>query len=339
MLNQRGVSSNLLAAAGMNLPVAYNNIECSAFPRDRRSECWETRVRDDYGVAFKSKGPMKSGYMRSRALGRCSIHAISVPMAHRAARIEEDETVIFANIQINNEGARFCGRREFALKPGGLALYACSDLYHLDFDGASDFLTIGVPAGELARQMPNLAAHLEGPLDYDPALIKLLATTTAGLISVNRSQNQIVNDALDTALMNMLVAALKSGENQQAIQGGFGAHATLQRIRAHVCETLDDPDLTPAKVADTMGITVGYLHKIFLASGTTLMKYVLSERLERCRTDIAQLEKSRSLSQIAYSWGFNDASHFSRSFRNRFGVSPTEYRRQMQNREANFLES
>lgn|GEM_PF-984759 len=339
MLNHCNVSRNLLTAAGMNLPVSVNHIECSAFPRDQRSEYWETRVRADYGVAFKSKSPMKSGHMRSRALGRCSIHEISVPLAHRAARIEEDATVIFANIQLDNEGARFCGRREFALKPGGLALYACSDLYHLDFDGASNFLTIGVPAAELARQMPSLADHLEGPLDYDPVLIKLLATTTASLVAASLSPNQVVNDALDTALMNMLVAALKSGENRTGNHGGFGAHATLQRIRVHVCDNLDDPDLGPAKVADAMGITVGYLHKIFLASGTTLMKYVLSERLERCRTDIAQLEKSRSLSQIAYSWGFNDASHFSRSFRNRFGISPTEYRRQVQNRNAAYRQN
>jgi len=33
-----------------------------------------------------------------------------------------------------------------------------------------------------------------------------------------------------------------------------------------------------------------------------------------------------SVSRIAFSWGFNDAAHFSRAFRARFGCSPRELR-------------
>jgi len=37
---------------------------------------------------------------------------------------------------------------------------------------------------------------------------------------------------------------------------------------------------------------------------------------------------NRSVSEVAYSWGFNDPAHFSRTFRSRFGISPTQCRRQ-----------
>ena len=83
-----------------------------------------------------------------------------------------------------------------------------------------------------------------------------------------------------------------------------------------------------------MGITVSYLHKIFLQNNTTMMQYVLAERLELCRRDIAKADRSGGISQVAYGWGFNDASHFSRSFRKRFGVSPREYRAQVLERDA-----
>jgi AraC-like DNA-binding protein len=34
-----------------------------------------------------------------------------------------------------------------------------------------------------------------------------------------------------------------------------------------------------------------------------------------------------SISQICFRWGFNDSAHFSRAFRNQFGLSPREHRR------------
>ena len=34
----------------------------------------------------------------------------------------------------------------------------------------------------------------------------------------------------------------------------------------------------------------------------------------------------RSVSDIAFSWGFNDAAHFSRAFKERFRVTPKEFR-------------
>jgi AraC-like DNA-binding protein len=37
-------------------------------------------------------------------------------------------------------------------------------------------------------------------------------------------------------------------------------------------------------------------------------------------------ERDRSVSEIAYHWGFNDAAHFSRTFKARFGMSPRDAR-------------
>jgi AraC-like DNA-binding protein len=35
----------------------------------------------------------------------------------------------------------------------------------------------------------------------------------------------------------------------------------------------------------------------------------------------------RSLSEIAYGWGFSDMTHFGRSFRKAYGMLPSEYRK------------
>lgn len=61
---------------------------------------------------------------------------------------------------------------------------------------------------------------------------------------------------------------------------------------------------------------------------TTFGKWILENRLLACQRAVEDpRHASFTISQIAYGWGFNDLSNFSKAFKARFGVSPTEYRR------------
>jgi AraC-like DNA-binding protein len=54
---------------------------------------------------------------------------------------------------------------------------------------------------------------------------------------------------------------------------------------------------------------------------------IWAQRLEACRRELGDPQQGhRSISDIAFGWGFNDAAHFSRAFRERFGLSPREWR-------------
>jgi AraC-like DNA-binding protein len=55
--------------------------------------------------------------------------------------------------------------------------------------------------------------------------------------------------------------------------------------------------------------------------------YIRSRRLEHCRIDLVDPAlASRSIIQVAQSWGFVDPSHFSKLFKSTFGHSPRDYR-------------
>jgi AraC-like DNA-binding protein len=70
-----------------------------------------------------------------------------------------------------------------------------------------------------------------------------------------------------------------------------------------------------------------YVHKIFSADGQTLSSYIRLARLERCRRDLGRAELTHlSVTEIAFSWGFQHQAHFSRVFRNHFNVSPSSCR-------------
>jgi len=105
--------------------------------------------------------------------------------------------------------------------------------------------------------------------------------------------------------------------------------ALLHRIFQTIERRLDDPHLSPARVAQIEGISERYLQKLFEGAGDSFSHYVRERRLLRSWADLSSpSEAHRSVSEIAFCYGFNDAAHFSRSFRERFGLSPRAFRQQ-----------
>jgi acetamidase/formamidase/AraC-like DNA-binding protein len=110
-----------------------------------------------------------------------------------------------------------------------------------------------------------------------------------------------------------------------------GSTATQSAILHRICQIierkLDDPDLTPAKVAQAEGISERYVQKLFEGTGSSFTHYLRERRLQRASAELSSpAELQHSISEIAYRNGFSDSAHFSRAFRHRFGQSPREFR-------------
>jgi AraC-like DNA-binding protein len=66
---------------------------------------------------------------------------------------------------------------------------------------------------------------------------------------------------------------------------------------------------------------------LFARRGTTIERAIWTERLAAARRDLLDPRLAdRTITDIAFSWAFNDAAHFSRSFSKTYGVAPSELR-------------
>jgi AraC-like DNA-binding protein len=134
---------------------------------------------------------------------------------------------------------------------------------------------------------------------------------------------------VELALTEFLVANL-AAEGSPASRGGAGAAraAHLHRVCQTIETMLSDPELTLEKAASADGVSARSLQKLFAAAGQSFSSYVRARRLERCRLDLTSpMFADLSISEICFRWGFNGSAHFSRAFKDRYGVSPREYRK------------
>jgi AraC-like DNA-binding protein len=91
---------------------------------------------------------------------------------------------------------------------------------------------------------------------------------------------------------------------------------------------LPDEAVTAGAIASAHGVSIRTVNRIFNAGGQTVGEVVRVRRLARAREELT--ETAQAVSVIAHRWGFSDTSHFSRSFKARYGSSPTDYRRAAQ---------
>jgi AraC-like DNA-binding protein len=126
-------------------------------------------------------------------------------------------------------------------------------------------------------------------------------------------------------LMALALGATRDGA-ALAHAGGLRA-ARLDAIKTHICDNLEMQGLSVQSVALHHGLTPRYVHMLFEGEGATFSTFVREKRLLRaCNMLRSPRYAGHSISAIAFDAGFGDLSYFNRSFRRRFGASPTEIR-------------
>jgi AraC-like DNA-binding protein len=126
-------------------------------------------------------------------------------------------------------------------------------------------------------------------------------------------------------LMAMAIGPTRDGA-AVAAEGGVRA-ARLAMIKADIVAHLCRSDLSLVVVAARQQVTPRYIQMLFEREGTTFSQFVLTQRLAHAyRMLTSPHHKSWTVSAIAFTVGFGDLSHFNRSFRRRYGATPSDVR-------------
>lgn len=215
------------------------------------------------------------------------------------------------------------------LEPGDIAYGPCRTEATMRFPTDFRALHARIPRLTLSpRVIAPLSlkiGHLRSKSGIEHIFAGMLRALAETLDDITSSQLRPV----ELALTEFLITSLGGEKTVFGLGGSTGARAShLHRICQSIETMLSDPGLNLAYVAQVHGVSTRYLQKLFTSADMSFSQYLRSRRLERCRADlVSPLHSQLSISEICFRWGFNGSAHFSRVFRNKYGISPREYRR------------
>jgi AraC-like DNA-binding protein len=228
------------------------------------------------------------------------------------------------NLQLSGRSKVIQDGRVAEIGPGDLAMYDASRSYTLAMDDDFDMVVFQLPREILRQRLvapENLTARtVEGSSGFRRAASRFLMTTPAAVETGDLGSELIEGHVLD--LLATLFGSLPEARTLNDRQS-----ARLVAAKDAIERLLDEPELDRATIASAVGLSVRELSRVFAAENETPAGYIRRRRLERCRKDLAAPHLAgRTITEIALSHGFNDAAHFSRLFRETYGLSPAEYR-------------
>ena len=130
-------------------------------------------------------------------------------------------------------------------------------------------------------------------------------------------------------LVAIAIGPRAKGERSRARRG-------VRAARLHAVQTGNRYRLTVTltELAARQHVTPRYLQMLFEESGTTFTAYILERRLQNAQKLLSDpRHSSLTIALIAFRAGFGDLSHFNRSFKRRFGCSPSDIRAQTMRKE------
>jgi len=235
---------------------------------------------------------------------------------------------LFIGVQLTTSG-----RERFKIGDSGVEV-ASGDLVVWTSDQEVQFevmerlhkVTLMIPWTLMRERLPERKQPpCGGKIESRTGVGSLLAVHLLALSNEISTLDSSVQGSVSRSTLELLGIAL-SGQQHAAT---FDASAAMfTKVQDFILQHLHEDNLTPARIAESCGISLRYLHMLYQRSDMTVSEFILHSRLQACKQALSDPSYQRfQIGEIAYRWGFNSTSHFCRAFKDKFGESPGDARR------------
>lgn len=301
----------------------------------RKPTYWNERARESLAPRVPEPtdfGPLTGSIARA-SIGDLTLAEIcsdAQTVCHARAHVARTRTsLFFLHLQMEGESINRQDGREALLRAGDFTLCDSTRHYEISFSGPNRMLVLGIPDAILRRHMACPESLVAIPMAAGSGVCALLSRFLRNFwFEYQRQMDLPAAARVNTAILDLLAAAYADLPQSRSDRSSL---ATAHRIRIinFIEAHLNDPELTPTRIADACKMTTRYLHHLFSDQDETVARYILRRRLEACsRALLSPSQRGRTVTAIAFDYGFNSPTHFGRVFRSKYGATPREYRRE-----------
>jgi AraC-like DNA-binding protein len=310
------VTLNTDAAPPPRRIAMWQDIVCDVFVQ---LDC-STDLRDDFhgSVAQTMIGPVSCTLVESSRQ-----RVFRTPS--RIARAKEE--FVLASLGVNGTGAVIQDGREAVVRPGEFAIYDTTRPYELRFEANFSQRVFQMPRKLLQQRIGATDRFTATTFAPNRPLERVAIDFLTGVSRVIDQIGPEAGERLSHHALDLLSMAMSERLHEGPPNQSIHRSTLLYRLKCYVASRLRDPTLSLDGAAAALGITPRYANALLAHEEKSFGRYVLGQRLEHCRRDLTDpLQARRHITEIAFAWGFNELAHFSRSFKERYGVSPRECR-------------
>ncbi|WP_415183247.1 helix-turn-helix domain-containing protein [Phaeovulum sp.] len=297
----------------------------------QRSEHWGQVIAETYfplQLTFRNQSTF-SGLLERRQMGQVSLsRLVTEPMQYerRPNHISQtcEEEYLITVPRLSPVDFKQLGR-EVRCDPGGFILERGDEPYRFSYAASNELAVLKIPKKALSEKIRDPDRFCARIIDARSGL--------PGLFTVMMQQLQALSDTeghaatvLGRQIIEVLALALDDtiGEQDSVKTAVRAGH--LRRAEQVIRQNLSNADLSPDLISNACGISKRYLHELFSDTNKTVSQFIREERLIAAR-DTISTNKSLSMAEIAYRFGFSDQAQFSRLFRALFGQKPTDWQK------------
>jgi AraC-like DNA-binding protein len=299
-------------------------------PRERLDQwghlIWDVVGRLDTQVV--GDGPFEASAIFGHAgtLQYCQLDATPHRVERGQALIARDDRDLIKLVVQQQGRAIFSqGGRDALLEPGQWALYDTRRPYSVTNLTQVRQLVMMVPRTELGLRVGEIGQLTARGFGHSAGVDRMVPAYLTRLFAEINEVQDSARAELGAIAIHLLRMALCESGNKADIPT---VRETLRfQIQDYVQQNLMNSELCVETVASRFRCSKRNIHKVFSDDGTTLAQFIWRSRLERIHDALGDTRlANRSVTAIAYQWGFNNAAHFSKAFKAHYGVPPTRYR-------------
>lgn len=305
----------------------------SIHPRERVSYWVEVATKSFVRHQFKSlvgnsfSAALWSGQIADLGLGQFECDPCWIARGKNHIAGDNIDTV-HIRLPLHNGSIASHSDRTSKTEPGRISLVDMRHPWEINFpDTATRQLTIVVPRKHLDARLGRDVKFWR--FEFNPAnpLVEMAVTLLKKLPDIAEHTNGAEQSRLSDLALDLLALCCKEC-SEYAINLSSARAVGLVRLKWEVEKHLVDPDLGASEIAARAGMSLRYANSLLSHEETSLGRYILARRLFRCREALEDpSQQSRTILDIAMSWGFTDQANFSRRFRAAFGMSPSDCRK------------
>lgn len=237
-----------------------------------------------------------------------------------------DTYSLIINLGLTPIGGAYRGRDiEFA--PGGAFLDAAEPQEFLG--GANNtWVNLALPKTLLHKAFARIGDRQGLAIAPDHEPLRLMRGYLQMLDATSLSPGSSLVDHVATTLLDLVGLVMGARADEAELAGLRGLRAArLQAILREIRNNYRNPALSALLVGLQLGLSARYVQDLLAATGAGFSERLLELRLQDAKALLSDSRfQDRRIGDIAFDVGFGDISYFNRSFRRRFGCSPSAAR-------------